>query len=226
MKKINISKKYLYKEYIINNKSTYQLGKEINCSFVTIYNYLKLHEIKIRTKSEARKGKFKGKNHSRFKDGRCSKQHKCIDCNQNINYNTWYYGQGRCYSCANKKKWQDKKFRNKQIKAVFEACNLSPNKPETLLIKLLNKLLPKTYKFVGDGKLIVNGFCPDFVNKDNNKIIEHYGNYWHNLSNYKERDKRRLIAYNEQGYKTLIIWEKELKDLAKVKNRILEFNNE
>ena len=107
---------------------------------------------------------------------------------------------------------------------MFKGRKLSPNNPEKLLIKLLNKILPKTYKFVGNGKLIVGCFCPDFVNKDNNKIIEFYGDYWHDKTEQKQRDKRRKIAYKKFGYKTLIIWEKELKDLNKVKENILKFD--
>lgn len=121
--------------------------------------------------------------------------------------------------------WQNEEYRNKCLKAWHKSNLLSPNKPEKCLIKLLDKNLPKTYKFVGDGKLIINGFCPDFVNKDNNKIIEMYGDYWHNKLKLKKRDKRRIITYKKHGYKTLVIWEHELKDLNKVKNKIQEFSN-
>ena len=51
-----------------------------------------------------------------------------------------------------------------------------------------------------------------------------YGNFWHNRPDAIKRDKRRLIAYKKYGYKTLIIWEHELKDLNKVKEKVLEFN--
>lgn len=89
---------------------------------------------------------------------------------------------------------------------------------------MLNKLLPNQYKFVGNGKLIIGGFVPDFVNNEHNKIIEHYGDYWHNREDRIKRDKRRLITYKKAGYKTLIIWQYELKDLDNLKNKILEFS--
>ena len=52
-----------------------------------------------------------------------------------------------------------------------------------------------------------------------------FGDYWHNKSEVIKRDKSRIITYKKYVYKTLIIWEHELKNLDKVKNRILEFNN-
>jgi len=79
-------------------------------------------------------------------------------------------------------------------------------------------------KFVGDGKVILSGFCPDFINKIQKKIIELYGDYWHTKSQYViNKDKRRLIEYKKRGYKTLIIWEHELKDLDKITNKLIKF---
>ena len=151
------------------------------------------------------------------------KKYHCTNCNKQISTRAALYGQGRCNTCANKLSWQDKEYRDKTIKAMFKGMQLSPNNPEKCLIKLLNKLLPKAYTFVGNGKLIVNCFCPDFVNKDNNKIIEMFGDYWHNREDNKIRDKKRMKMYKKHGYKTLIIWQHELETL-KLKRKILDFN--
>ena len=221
-----LTKEFLYKEYIINKKSSYQIAKEIGCGRDTVWKYLKKFNIKLRSTG----GNSKNQIASNYIDGRCSKIYYCIDClkkgiKTKICYRTAIYGKSRCYSCASKSKWQNKEYRDNTRKRIFEALYLSPNNPEKLLIKLLNKILPKQYTFVGDGKLIVGGFCPDFVNKDNNKIIEMFGDYWHNLPDWSKRDKRRKIAYKKLGYKTLIIWEHELKDIEEIKERILEFNS-
>ena len=107
----------------------------------------------------------------------------------------------------------------------FLAKRVSPNRCEKSLNKLLNKLLPKQYRFVGNGKVIIDGFNPDFIGRNGQKkIIELYGDYWHNLKSWRERDKRRIKAYTRYGYKTLIIWEHELKDLDKLRIRVKKFS--
>lgn len=59
-----------------------------------------------------------------------------------------------------------------------------------------------------------------------NKIIELFGDYWHNKLENIEIDKRRLKTYKKFNFKVLVIWEHELKDLEKVKERILQFYKE
>ena len=149
-----------------------------------------------------------------------NKKYYCKDCDKKV-----WYGSTRCHSCAQKLKWQTKEYRVNTVRASIKGLLIKPNKPEKCLNKLLNKLFLKEYKFVGDGKLIVGGFCPDFVNiNGQKKLIELYGDYWHKRPEVLKRDKRRKIAYKKYGYKTLIIWEHELKDLNKVKNKIKEFH--
>ena len=224
-----LTKKFLYKEYVVKKKSTTQIAKEVEYDRTVVWDYVKKNGIKTRSTSEHLKGKknpehskrmkakMKGKHSWNYKGGKP----KCVDCGKEI-----WYGFKRCKHCAGVYKWKDKEHRENQLKAIFKGMQLSPNQPEKLLIKLLKKLLPKEYKFVGDGKLIVDGFNPDFINcNGQKKIIEFYGDYWHNKPKSKKRDKRRKIAYKKLGYKTLIIWEKELKNLNKVTNKIKQFNN-
>ena len=239
--KYNITKDFLVKEYINNEKSTDEIAKRLKCVHNTVLNYLKKYDIKTRSKNRF------GKKSSNYKHGGTLKKHYCkeIGCNNEITYHTVKYGQGRCHPCAgkfygrnekyresqgktSKKRWQDKEYREKNIKNTFKALksnNISPNKPEKLLNKILNRLCPNEYKYVGDGKIIISGFNPDFVhNNGSKKIIELYGDYWHNREDTKKRDKGRFHAYKRNGYKMLIIWEHELENLNKVENRILEFN--
>ena len=67
-----LTKKFLYKEYILKKKSTTQIAKMIRCSHNTILKYLKKHKIKRR--------KHKGKNHNWYINGCSSKQYYCKDC--------------------------------------------------------------------------------------------------------------------------------------------------
>ena len=50
-----------------------------------------------------------------------------------------------------------------------------------------------------------------------------FGDYWHNIEKIKERDIRRLKTYSKYGFKTLIIWEKELINPALVIQKIKDF---
>lgn len=165
-----------------------------------------------------------GKN-GRFVDGRSMKTVYCLDCNKILSD----YRAKRCVFCSTSRimkiRFKNKDYKNKIVKILLSSQSIKPNKSETILIGLLNNILPNEYKFVGNGKIIIDGFNPDFINVNGQKkIIEHFGDYWHNLPEYKKRDKARLKAYSKYGYSTLIIWQNELNNLKKVKEKILEFN--
>lgn len=130
---------------------------------------------------------------------------------------TWKVKDTSNIKKANKKKWQNPEFVSKQMKSR----NVTPNKTEKFLEKVLNKILPKEYKFVGDGKFILAGKCPDFLNiNGKKKLIELFGSYWHRNDN----PRNRINLFKDYGYSTLVIWENELKDLIRLKEKILEFN--
>jgi len=113
--------------------------------------------------------------------------------------------------------WQTPSYVKKQMKAR----NVTPNKTELFLNIFLQKTLPNEYKYVGDGEFILAGKCPDFVNVNGQKkIIELYGNYWHK----GETGKDRINLFRQYGYETLIVWEKELKNLEELGSRILTFH--
>ena len=170
-----------------------------------------------------------GELQSNYIDGRTLIKYYCPDCLKKGIETEIGYQAKRCGSCASKirfkKLWRNEEYRNKIVKAILKGLKLSPNKPEKLLNKLLQEILFNEYQFVGDGKVVFGGFCPDFINcNGQKKIIELYGDYWHRLPKIVKKDKGRLITYNRLGYFTLIIWEHELKDLNKLKTKILEFN--
>lgn len=95
-----------------------------------------------------------------------------------------------------------------------------PNKQEMKLESLLNELCPKEFKYVGDGQVVFDGFCPDFVNVNGKKqIIELFGDYWHKGEDGSERIER----FAKYGYSTLIIWENELKRSDDLTAKIMNF---
>jgi very-short-patch-repair endonuclease len=97
---------------------------------------------------------------------------------------------------------------------------VSKNKVEQSLEVILQRLYPDEWKFVGDGQVIIAGKCPDFVNVNGQKkIIEVFGDYWHR----GEDPKERAAIFAPFGYRTLVIWEHELRNLASVENRVHAF---
>lgn len=127
--------------------------------------------------------------------------------------------------------WADPEYREKQLKVVFKGLKLLPNKPEKFITKLLQRLLPDLWKYIGDGKdedSIIAGKCPDFVCISQKKIIEYFGDYWHGEERTgipnERHEQERINCFAKEGYQTLVIWEHELEDTKKLKKRILEFN--
>lgn len=77
------------------------------------------------------------------------------------------------------------------------------------------------WKYVGNFEFWIGGKNPDFMNTNGNKkLIELYGNYWHKGENPQEI----IDHFKQYGFDTLVIWEKELKDLNKVKEKLVEFS--
>jgi len=149
-------------------------------------------------------------NTSGYKDGRSLKKCYCVDCKKQLSKSA-YRGIKRCRTCITIKNIK---------KGIY---GIKPNKPEKVLHKLLKDLFDNKYRYVGSGKFWITKFNPDFVNVKNKKIIEHFGDYWHNIPKEKERDILRLNAYTKAGYRTLIIWEHELKQPKQVIDKIIKF---
>ena len=108
--------------------------------------------------------------------------------------------------------WQTPEFVSKQMKSR----GVTPNKLEKKFEEILE---PFGFDFVGDGKLIVKGKCPDFWNGEN-KLIEIYGDYWHQGQDPQDR----IDLFKTVGYDCLVIWEHELEDEPTVLERIRNFN--
>lgn len=134
-------------------------------------------------------------------------------------------------SCAKKYQWRQPEYRNR-LEALHKEMyknnpellrrvltSRKPNNSEAILINLFKEYnLP--YRYVGDGEVILGGCNPDFINIDGKKeIIELFGAHWHDLFDIA----RKVEHYRTYGFKTLIIWEDELKDLNKALRKIKKF---
>jgi len=106
-------------------------------------------------------------------------------------------------------------------KNLRKALNLSPNKQEQKLDRILQSILPGEYKYVGDFSLIIGGKCPDFFNVNGQKkLIELYGNYWHRNDDPQDR----ISFFTPFGFQTLIVWESELQNKPKLVRKLKHFN--
>lgn len=113
----------------------------------------------------------------------------------------------------------------------------APNKQndiEKQVEKILNNNYPGKFKYLGDSDFKIGECTPDFVDMADKKIVEVLGCYWHscrvcNMGNKRDQDKDaqdtaiHLAIYGMNGYKTLAIWEHELKSEASVLKRIDAF---
>ena len=123
----------------------------------------------------------------------------------------------RKLSEISKKHWLDKNF----IEKVNKGRSIFPNKSEQIILTFLNKNYPNQWEYTGDFRFTICGKCPDFTNHRDKKLIEFYGDYWHQNHDPKEREN----YFAKYGYQTLIIWGHELKDMAQVEERIHNFLN-
>jgi hypothetical protein len=111
--------------------------------------------------------------------------------------------------------------RNARVLSWAKSQQLRPNKPESVILSILDQLYPGEYKYTGDGKVIIAGKMPDFINcNGKKKIIELFGDYWHKGEDPRDRAK----IFEPYGYDTLVIWERELANIEQVASRINWFH--
>ncbi len=115
--------------------------------------------------------------------------------------------------------WKDPEY----AKKVCGAKYICPNKAELNLLSYL----PVGWEFVGDGKLVISGKMPDFVNRENKQVIEMFGDYWHSEKfthqSCEVHEAQRIQLFKDNGWKTLIIWERELSDPTSLVEKLHSF---
>ncbi|GAG00774.1 unnamed protein product, partial [marine sediment metagenome] len=122
-------------------------------------------------------------------------------------------------SICSKKLWKDPEYVRKQMRAN----QVRPNGVELFLDFILQNNFPDEWKYVGDGEVIIEGLCPDFINcNGKKKIIELFGDYWHNRKNIKwhQTERGRKEVFKNIGFDTLVIWEHELNNTSLLIQRI------
>ncbi len=142
----------------------------------------------------------------------------CKNCNQA------FWKKGNKYFCSKKctgeyhtgenNPFYRGKFSKEAIRKILRAVHKTPNLLEAKAMSLIrDNDLP--FKYVGSGEIIIGGKCPDFIHLNDRKIIEVFGDYWHDPV---KRDVRpsstyegTMEHYEKHGYECLILWEKEFK---------------
>ncbi len=109
--------------------------------------------------------------------------------------------------------------------------NRKINKKEQFLYDILLSMRDNEFIYVGDNPVLYYTFkkYPDFVDFNNKKIIELFGDYWHSEKktghNKETEEKLKKDYFKTLGYKTLIIWEHELKDSNEIKSKVKNYIN-
>ena len=115
-------------------------------------------------------------------------------------------------------KWSDEK-KKEVVRKILVKTN--PNKEECIVLDIIKSILPEEYKINTKGEIIVLGRkVPDFVNVNGKKkLIEFFGEYYHK----PEDELNRTEFFKKFGWDTLVIWGKELRNLGRLKEKILVF---
>lgn len=170
-----------------------------------------LIELKARTKEK----------NNNYRHGKRARLYDyCAQCGKPV---TCSCRSGLCKSCSRKKIWKNKEFKDRVINKIINSlknCECKQNKLENRLEKILIDL-NLNFKYVGNRKYWINRFNPDFVDIKNKRIIELFGDYWHR--NTKHKDRLRIIEYKKRGFKTLIIWQHDFKNINKLNTKIISF---
>lgn len=119
--------------------------------------------------------------------------------------------------------WKDPNYRERTIRKVLEALSKRPTHPERKLIDII-KHHNLNFKYVGNGKVIIGGLCPDFIHGSDRKLIEVFGRIYHDPEvSYKDHIPwksqywGRLAHFSQFGYDCLILWDDELDGFSESK---------
>lgn len=258
MRRVNLSKAKLEKLYLVQQLSTNEIGKIYNYNQGTIWYWLHKYQIPIRNNREAstvgdyKSGKIiplpvsvivhlyqelrmplkmigKKYNCSKWTIGERLKgagvvirkrEEALTDFGREV-FKSFNYRAKQAE--ISRKYWTEDKQRRMML-----GCQRKPNKPEGVVLDVLNSYFPNEWRYVGDGSVIIDGLNPDFINVNGRKlIIELFGEYWHRkgVRKYHQTERGRREVYRKYGYDTLIIWEKETKNLEFVLEKVTKFIN-
>ncbi len=238
--RINIPRNKLKHLYVNKKKTIYQIAKKFNCSSVTILNRLNQSNIPIRKKGEVRE------ENREVKIPKDKLRYLYVDKGLTISeiVKRFNWSRGTVYKRLRRYDF---------VRSVSEALEGKPSafkgKHHTLETK--KKLRKATIRQLASGKMkrkdssvelkmegelkknninyqkhasLCNITVADFYLPKYKIVIYVDGDYWHNLSNVKNRDKNQTKILEENGYKVFRFWEHEInKSTKECINKIMKY---
>lgn len=158
------------------------------------------------------------------------KEHNCLYCNKVF---IQYVGRKRRFcskSCSSKYRESHYSEEEKQHKysTLLKKINASPNLFEVEVLSFINSWGWGTFKYVGDGSVLINSRSPDFINEELKIVVLANGCYWHlgkyslktNEENKRLREEIEAKPFLEAGYQVIFIWQDIKSRMEKDKLRI------
>lgn len=155
----------------------------------------------------------------KFCSSKCRKKYSfvnipCSICHNGITIyrSTLFHSTSKIFTCS------------KECSAIQKKRSLLKflkERKKSSLEKSLNEFLDRFFKnqwqYVGDGSLRIGGKNPDFIHVDKKILIEANGCFFHSCPLCKkvgidpDKTADRILKYMTLGFKTIVIWEHELK---------------
>jgi len=111
------------------------------------------------------------------------------------------------------KKWENKEYRENQIRAIIKSLLKRPTSYEKKISELcISNNLPFIY--TGNGTFLIGYKNPDFINKKEKIAIEVYHNYFkiREFGSCEEYEKQRTKYFARYGWSVLFIRTEEIED--------------
>ena len=219
--KYRLTKQQYDKLYYQEKMSLAEIASTLGCSASVVRYWLEKHGIPTRDNSTAGKLTF-SKNPPSSRHRHSKELYERLYCQERLSCATIARQLGSNPETV--RYWLEKY--NIPRRNNIQASRIKPTEPELRLTEIIERHdLP--FEYVGDGKVILEGLCPDFINVNGEKqVIEVFGDYWHTgaVKNWRQFEGGRIHHYAKFGFKTLILWENELENERAVVKKIKKFN--
>lgn len=224
---------FLWEYYILKRLTCGQIAKLVGCGHSLVNKHLRKFNIPLRNP-----GWLKNRKQS---EKTCLKKSKSMK-GKNSNPQSEVHKLNRSKAMRGKKlifsnpeersknlskALKGKNTSEKHTKNVLKATFAFPNKFEIKCLDYLDKIYPKEFEYVGDGKKLIGGRSIDGYSEKLKVVILCNGTYYHcspkkySFNHYNkqfkktaqeiwDKDKAAIEIFKKAGYKVIVIWEDEI----------------